>query len=133
MWENRKQSKGKERREGEGGRKVHLLRNGGVGLKPTKDNLLSPPVSPRIPEQVSLCLLLQDGELLRGVCPTQGRRGSQVWGTASGRPALTQRGWARPAPPCLYLDSIGAHCTMTQISSHCPAKPEGWMSVAALG
>lgn len=45
---------------------------------------------------------------------------------SDGRPALTQWvEWARPAPPCLYSDSTGTHLIMTQISSCCPAKPEG--------
>lgn len=53
-----------------GGRKVHLWRKWGVAWKLPKGDLLSPPSSWVIPEQASVCPLLQEGELLQEWVPT---------------------------------------------------------------
>lgn len=101
---------------------MYLLRNGGVGIKPTKKELVSPPSSWVIPDRLHSLLSCRR---VRAVVDCEPHRGGGVptsEGPPRGRPALTQLSgqWARLAPPCLHLDSSGTHHTMTQISSHCP-------------
>lgn len=73
-----------------------------------------------------ICLSsLAGGWAALGVSPQRegGAAGSE--GPPGGGLLWLSREWARPAPPCLHLESPGTYCTMTQISSPCPVKPEG--------